>query len=158
MSALEWPSHSPEETRSLGELLGQRAWSGEVLLLVGALGTGKTCLVQGLARGLGVREPVASPSFVLVREYRGRLALYHIDLYRMGETVEIADLGLEDYLSAGGVCAVEWAEKGWPLFPAEHLKIEFAFLSETERRLTLLPSGEPYRALVAELSALVKRV
>ncbi|MDP6347338.1 MAG: tRNA (adenosine(37)-N6)-threonylcarbamoyltransferase complex ATPase subunit type 1 TsaE, partial [Dehalococcoidia bacterium] len=94
MTPVEVISRSAEETQRLGRLLGEQAWVGEVILLVGELGAGKTCLVQGMAQGLGVNEVVLSPSFVLLRQYSGRLPMYHMDLYRMERLNEVADLGL----------------------------------------------------------------
>src|SRR3989304_2198922 len=105
-------SYSPGQTRRIGARLGKLAASGDVVLLVGALGTGKTCFTQGVAQGLGINEYTSSPSFVLVREYRGRLPLYHIDLYRLERIEEIDQLGLDDYLYGNGVCVGEWAERG----------------------------------------------
>lgn len=151
MSHLEVISHSPEETRRFGAKLGRLAQPGDVFLLCGGLGVGKTCLVQGIARGLGIRDYVASPSFVLVRELSGRLPLYHIDFYRLDHLEEIAELGLDDYLYGKGVSAVEWAEKGLSLLPEEHLSIEIGFLSGKERRLKLKPHGQRYRQLISKL-------
>lgn len=154
--ALDIISYSPEETRRLGRLLGEAAWPGEVLLLVGELGSGKTCLVQGLAQGLGIAEKVVSPSFVLVREYRGRLPLYHIDFYRL-ELAEIVELGLEEYLRGDGVAAVEWAEKGMAVFPADHLLVEMSILSENQRRLHFSAVGERHRPALEWLAGALSR-
>jgi tRNA threonylcarbamoyladenosine biosynthesis protein TsaE len=151
MSHLEITTASPEETQQLGARLGKLARPGDVLLLVGKLGAGKTCLAQGIARGLGIKEYAASPSFVVVRELYGRLPLYHMDFYRLDNLEEIADLGLDDYLYGGGVSVVEWAEKGLSLLPPEHLLIEMSYISDTSRRLKLKPTGKRYRQLVAEL-------
>jgi len=151
MSHLEITSNSPEETQGLGARLGKLARPGDVLLLVGKLGTGKTCLTQGIARGLGIREYAASPSFVVVRELYGRLPLYHMDFYRLNNLQEIADLGLDDYFYGKGVSVVEWAEKGLSLLPPEHLLIEMSYISDTGRRLELKPTGQRYRELVAGL-------
>ena len=145
-------THSPEETQELGRSLGELAQPGDTFLLVGELGTGKTCLTQGIAWGLGIEEYTLSPSFVIIRELYGRLPLYHIDLYRLDDIEEVADLGLDDYFSAGGVCVVEWAEKGLGLMPEEHLLIEISYLSDTERSLELRPSGQRYRDMLKGLS------
>ena len=144
-------SDSPEETQRLGEQLGKLAQPGDVFLLVGGLGAGKTCLTQGIAWGLGIEGYAASPSFVLVNQYRGRLPLYHIDLYRLDSIEEIADLGLDDYLYGNGVCAVEWAEKAMALLPGENLTIEMSFLSDTSRAIAILPKGKRYAELVSRL-------
>jgi tRNA threonylcarbamoyladenosine biosynthesis protein TsaE len=151
LAPVEVLSHSPEDTQRLGRLLGEQAWGGEVILLVGELGAGKTCLAQGVARGLGVTEPVLSPSFVLLRQYTGRLPMYHVDLYRMERLNEVADLGLDDYIYGDGLSLVEWAERGTGLFPSEHLLIEMELISETERLLRFRPSGEHYQEAVDKL-------
>ncbi|MBN1862440.1 MAG: tRNA (adenosine(37)-N6)-threonylcarbamoyltransferase complex ATPase subunit type 1 TsaE [Dehalococcoidales bacterium] len=147
-------SHRPEETQEIGRRIGELARAGDVLLLVGELGAGKTCLTQGIAWGLGIADYALSPSFVIVRELTGRLKLYHIDLFRLERLEEIDDLGLDDYLYGSGVSVVEWADKGWALLPAEHFRIEIEFLDDTERRLRFKPSGARYRELLAELREL----
>jgi tRNA threonylcarbamoyladenosine biosynthesis protein TsaE len=151
MNQIELVSHSPSQTRRLGSHIGELAQAGDIFLLVGKLGAGKTCLTQGIAWGLGIREYTPSPSFVLIREFHGRLTLYHIDLYRLEHLEEIADLGLDDYLYGSGVCVIEWAEKGLNLMPEEHLLIEMSFLGSSERRLILKPSGRRYIKMVAEI-------
>jgi tRNA threonylcarbamoyladenosine biosynthesis protein TsaE len=155
LAPVEVISRSAEETQRLGRLLGEQAWGGEVILLVGELGAGKTCLAQGVAQGLGVTEPVLSPSFVLLRQYSGRLPMYHMDLYRMERLNEVADLGLDDYIYGDGLSLVEWAERGTGLFPSQHLLIELELLSETERRLRFHPSGDRYQEAVAKLRVAV---
>ena len=150
---LELISHSPEETQRFGMRIGELALPGDIFLLVGSLGTGKTCLTQGIAWGLGIKEYALSPSFVIVRELHGRLPLYHVDLYRLDNIKEIAELGLDDYLYGNGVCVVEWAEKGLSMLPAEHLLIEISYLSDTERGFMLKPSGKRYMKIAAKLSA-----
>lgn len=150
-SVLETISRSPEQTRQFGQRLGELAQPGDVVLLVGSLGTGKTCLTQGIAWGLGVVGYTASPSFVLMREYQGRLPLYHIDLYRLEKIAEVADLGLDDYLYGRGMCVVEWADRALTLMPPEHLLIELTYLSPRRRRLCLEPQGQRYHDLLSEL-------
>ena len=151
MNTLELTSRSPEETQELGRHLGELAQPGDVLLLVGDLGAGKTCLTQGIAWGLGSKEYAASPSFVIMRELRGRLTLYHMDLYRLDRIEDITDLGLDDYLYGKGVCVVEWAGKGMSVLPMEHLLISIEYLSDTERRLKFEPHGKRYEELVTRL-------
>lgn len=106
-------THSPEETHHLGERIGRLLKAGDIVLLFGDLGAGKTTLTQGIARGMGVGEDeyVRSPSFTLVNQYRGRIPAFHIDLYRIESPGELDDLGLEDALGREGVAIVEWAEK-----------------------------------------------
>ena len=154
MSYLELISHSPEQTQKLGVRIGELSLPGDILLLVGALGTGKTCLTQGIAWGLGIKEYAVSPSFVIVRELHGRLPLYHIDLYRLDHIEEIVELGLDDYLYGSGVCVVEWAEKGLSVLPTEHLLIQISFLSDSERSFQLKPSGKRYLEILAQLKNL----
>jgi len=151
MNSLEVVSHSPEETQKLGVRIGELARPGDVLLLVGELGTGKTCLTQGIAWGLGINEYTQSPSFVIMRELYGRLPLYHIDLYRLDCIEESMDLGLDDYLYGRGVCVVEWAEKALSILPPEHLLIKIDYLSDTGRSLRMEPIGQRYFDMVAQL-------
>ena len=137
-------SRSPEETQAIGRVLGAHAGPGDVFLLVGALGTGKTCLTQGILWGLEVDEYARSPTFVLASQYRGRLMLYHMDLYRLDTFEEIVDLGLEEYLMGDGVCVVEWAEKASQIFPREHLMVQLDFHDERSRHLRLAATNERY--------------
>lgn len=149
-SFVEVLSGSAERTRSLGSRLGELAAAGDVILLVGPLGAGKTCLTQGIARGLGVVENVVSPTFVLLREYQGRLSLYHLDFYRLDSVEEVSSLGLEDYLFGPGVCVVEWAEKGLSALPEEHLLVEIDRAAASRRRLRFRPSGARYEEMISQ--------
>jgi len=103
-------SNSPAETEALGEALAAKLKPGNVIAYTGDLGAGKTAFTRGVARGLGVTERVTSPTFTIVNEYAGRLPLFHFDMYRLGSSEELFDIGWEDYLARGGVCAVEWSE------------------------------------------------
>ncbi len=152
---LDLTTHGPEETQQIGRRLGELAQPGDVLLLVGDLGTGKTCLTQGIARGLGIEDYVLSPTFVIVREMHGRLPLYHVDLYRLDRLEETQDLGLDDYFYDGGISVVEWAEKAIGLMPAEYLRVDLAYVSDTERRLSLTPHGKRYDELMEQMRGLV---
>ncbi len=154
MSYLELISHSPEETQELGRRIGRLARAGDVFLLTGNLGTGKTCLTQGIAWGLGIKEYALSPSFVIVRELYGRLPLYHIDLYRLDRIEESMDLGLDEYLYGRGVCVVEWAEKALSIMPSRHLMIKISYLSDTKRSFQMEPNGQRYLEIVAQLKNL----
>jgi tRNA threonylcarbamoyladenosine biosynthesis protein TsaE len=157
MKSYKLISHSPEETRKLGTQLGELAQPGDIYLLSGNLGVGKTCLTQGIVWGLGSQEFALSPTFVLMREVKGRLPLYHIDLYRLDQIAEISDLGLDDYLYGKGLCVIEWAEKGFSVLPAEHLLIKISYLSDTERNFELTAKGKSYEALISRLKALNKK-
>lgn len=131
-----------EETRALGEALGQTSRAGDVLWLHGELGTGKTEMTKGIATGLGCREPVSSPSFALIHEYPGgRLPLYHIDLYRL-EGGAALELGLEDYLEGEGVTVIEWGERLPSSFFPDGLDVDLAYVDLSDaRRITLHPRG-----------------
>lgn len=139
---------SPEQTQALGKALGAAARAGDVLLLEGSLGAGKTCLTQGIVWGLGGDEYARSPTFVLMAEYHSRLTLYHIDLYRLEGIDEIEALGLDEYLRGEGVCVVEWADKARGLFPEEHMSIRLEILDETTRRIHLSADDERHRSLI----------
>ena len=104
-------THSPEETEALGEALGRRLRGGEIVAYYGDLGAGKTAFTRGLARGLDISSRVTSPTYTIVNEYLGgRLPLFHFDMYRLSSADDLFDIGWEDYLQRGGVCAVEWSE------------------------------------------------
>jgi len=153
VKSLEMVSNSAGQTRNIGMKLGKSAAAGDVLLLVGPLGAGKTCLTQGIARGLGIHEYTASPSFVLVREYQGKLPLYHIDLYRLDKIEEVTQLGLDDYLYGNGVCVVEWADKGLSVLPEEHLLVEMQIVSPMKRKLSFMPKGTRYLEILSQLNS-----
>ena len=147
--AVEFISYSPEKTQAIGMALGAGAEPGDIFLLVGELGAGKTCLTQGIAWGLGVQEHARSPTFVLISEYTGRVALYHIDLYRLDSFEEVADLGLEEYLGGDGVCVVEWADKAPEIFPSGHIMVRLDILDRATRRLSLVATERRHANLVA---------
>lgn len=110
-SGVEFVTNSERETEELGARLAERLEPGAVIAFTGDLGAGKTAFTRGLARGLGISDRVTSPTFTIVNEYEGgRLPLFHFDMYRLGSSDELFDIGWEDYLVRGGVCAVEWSE------------------------------------------------
>ncbi len=151
-SLLHLLSRSPEETQEIGRLLGQGAEAGDVFLLTGALGAGKTCLTQGIAWGLGVTGYARSPTFVIATRYKGRLTLHHIDLFRIQDSQEAWDLGLDEYLSSEGVCVVEWADRVPEVFPQESLWITLEYgAEETERLITIKVAGEMHGRLLKGL-------
>ena len=149
-------TRTPGETRRIGARLGRLLQVGEVLLLQGELGSGKTTLTQGIGEGLEVREPVKSSSFVLMNEYRGRLTLYHADLYRLDDPAQVAELALEE-VAAPGVLAVEWPERAWEELPPEHLLVRLEWVDERRRRLTFEARGQRYDELVRALESGVSR-
>ena len=136
-------SRSLEATRGLAKDLAARLKPGDVVLLSGPLGSGKTCFAAGVAAALGCDEAqVSSPTFALVHEYPGRgLKVWHIDLYRLSSRREVEDLGLDEVFGAGGVCLVEWPEKLGDLAPTGAWRVELERTSETERRVELKPPG-----------------
>ena len=130
-------SYSPKDTHKIGRRIGTKAQSGDVLLLVGDLGAGKTTLTQGILWGLGGTEYARSPTFVLVNEYPARLTLYHMDLYRLNSIEEIEDLGLDDYLYGNDLCVVEWADKAPGYFPVNHAVVQLEVIDDQTRRVTV---------------------
>ncbi|MAE11488.1 MAG: tRNA (adenosine(37)-N6)-threonylcarbamoyltransferase complex ATPase subunit type 1 TsaE [Dehalococcoidales bacterium] len=153
MKAFELVSKSPEQTQELGRSIGELALPGDVFLLVGKLGAGKTCLTQGIAWGLGIDEYASSPTFVIMRELYGRLPVYHVDLYRLDDIEESLDLGLDDYLYGRGICVVEWAEKALSILPRHHLLINISYLSESDtgRSIQMEANGQRYLEMVDRL-------
>jgi len=142
---------SEAQTRKLGRNLGKNLSCGDILALMGELGSGKTVLVKGIAQGLGISSRwVNSPSFVLIREYPAKINLYHFDLYRLDSLEEIEALGWEEYLNKG-VLVIEWADKLKGILPKEYLLIELEILSEKERRIRLIPKGKRYKELLKKL-------
>ena len=142
---------SPEQTQSVGRILGAHAGAGDVFLLSGELGAGKTCLTQGILWGLGGDEYARSPTFVLICEYPARLTLYHMDLYRLDSLDEIIDLGLDDYFLGDGVCVVEWAEKGADAFIGEHVNVLIEDTGNDRRRLTFSADSPRYSEMLGAL-------
>lgn len=130
-------SDSVEETRNLGRVIGSNISPGDILLLTGGLGAGKTTLTQGILWGLGSDEYARSPTFVLVNEYHARVPVYHMDLYRLDTFEEIDGLGLEDYLFGDGLCVIEWADKAQGYFPLDHVDISIEAVSDNTRVFTL---------------------
>lgn len=115
---------SADETFSVGEELGQKAETGELYTLIGDLGVGKTVFTQGVARGLNITEPINSPTFTIIQEYEeGRIPFYHFDVYRIGDPMEMEELGYEDYFYGNGLCMVEWANLIEELLPSNYSRI-----------------------------------
>jgi tRNA threonylcarbamoyladenosine biosynthesis protein TsaE len=143
---LDFISHSPAQTRRFGARLGALLQAGDVICLEGALGTGKTCLAQGIGQGMGIVEPITSPTFALIAEHhppRPAPALYHIDLYRLDKPVDEAlAFGLQDYLRSDGICLIEWANRIRSTLPAEGLWITLRHL-DTSKRGILMKAASP---------------
>jgi len=147
----ETKSASVEATKAIGEALGILTQPGDYICLEGELGAGKTVFVQGLARGMGVSDQyVTSPTFAIVNEHRGRLILYHIDLYRLSGTDDLTDIGFSEYPGAG-VAAVEWPERAAGLLPEERLDVRLEYNGEEARRLIFEARGERHEALLEGL-------
>lgn len=132
-------TRSPEETRAQAIQLAERLSPGAVLALHGELGAGKTCFIQGLAQALAVGQPVSSPTYTLVNEYRGTLPLYHIDLYRLRDADDALNFGLDEYLDGDGITAIEWAERAEQVLPARTIHIRLSHgNTANERRLEIV--------------------
>ena len=136
MPSQRFITNSPEETEALGARLARALEPGAVVAFTGDLGAGKTAFVRGLARGLGIRDRVTSPTFTVVNEYEGgRLPLFHFDLYRLGSADELFDIGWEDYLARGGVCAVEWSERMEELLEPGTIRVDLRRGEDEDRRV-----------------------
>jgi tRNA threonylcarbamoyladenosine biosynthesis protein TsaE len=148
-------TRSVDETRALGEGVARTLRAGDVVVLAGDLGTGKTAFAQGVARGLGVTEPVVSPTFTIVREYQGRLPLAHVDVYRLDRIQELHDLGFDELLDER-VTLVEWGDVAAPVLPPERLEVRLE-LSQAgdDREIRLSPLGESWQARARRLAAVV---
>lgn len=134
---MEFITHSPEETEAVGAALAKILPAGTVIAYEGDLGAGKTAFTRGLARGLGYREPVTSPTYTIVNEYLGgRLPLFHFDMYRLASAEDLWDIGWEDYLERGGICAVEWSENVREALE-DPVTVRIEKLGEDSRRITM---------------------
>jgi tRNA threonylcarbamoyladenosine biosynthesis protein TsaE len=142
---------SPEETKNLGKEIGKLAKPGDLLAFYGELGAGKTCFIQGISQELEVKDYVTSPSFTIVNEYRGKIPIYHFDLFRLN-TEEILELGYEEYFYGEGLTVIEWAEKIEQLLPKEHLKIEIKFKDRHQRTISFIPQGNRFNNFLEELN------
>ena len=131
-------TRTPAETQTIGKKIGKQLRQGDLVALIGDLGTGKTCLTQGIARGVGVdpNQIVNSPSYTLINEYAGKIPIYHVDLYRLQNHDELLDLGLDEYMEGNGICIIEWAEKLGSL-KISHTKIQITWLSEMTREIEI---------------------
>ena len=137
-------SDSEQETEAIGAELAASLQAGAVLAFSGDLGAGKTAFVRGLARGLGISDPITSPTFTIVNEYEGgRLPLFHFDLYRLHSEEDLFDIGWEDFLARGGVCAVEWSEKIPEALEDGYLRVDIRRGEEDHQRIVTLEEGRP---------------
>ena len=130
-------SHSEQDTEDLGARLAARLRGGSVVAMYGDLGAGKTAFVRGMARGLGLSCRVSSPTFTIVNEYLGERELIHFDMYRLSGADELFEIGWEDYLSRGAVCAVEWSENVQDAFFGDEIKVTIEKLGDTDRKIAI---------------------
>jgi tRNA threonylcarbamoyladenosine biosynthesis protein TsaE len=140
-------------TIQIGKSIGSLLLPGDVVALVGELGTGKTQFIKGLAVGVGIGKPtyISSPSFTLINEYEGKIPFYHIDLFRLRAEKEAEDLGLEEYFQSGGITAVEWADRIPSLLPREMLWIQISYTGKNTRSIEILGRGKRYEELINRL-------
>ena len=140
----QFPTHSEEETFAVGEKLGKEAGPGQIFCLEGDLGTGKTVLAKGMARGLGVTDDVVSPTFTIVHEYKGRLPFYHFDIYRLEDEDELDEIGWNDYIGSDGVVLIEWADQVAEAMPkdAVWIRIEKDLGKGVDYRLITISGGQ----------------
>ncbi|WP_409252634.1 tRNA (adenosine(37)-N6)-threonylcarbamoyltransferase complex ATPase subunit type 1 TsaE [Bacillus sp. SCS-153A] len=149
MSTYELVTSSPEQTGEFAGRLGELLQANDVLTLEGDLGAGKTTFTKGLAKGLGVKRNVNSPTFTIIKEYQGRLPLYHMDVYRLDDSFE--DLGFDEYFNGGGVTVVEWAHLIKEQLPDQKLAVTILRKSDEERSIILEPAGDRYELLCKEI-------
>ena len=141
MVTTELRTTSAAETEAAGERLAAALGPGDVVALVGELGAGKTCFIQGLVRGLGAMTRATSPTFVLINHYRGRVPIYHVDAYRTESLAELLEIGVAELLSGDGVTVVEWAEKLLPLLPPGTIEVKIDGVGDEPRRITIRRLG-----------------
>lgn len=151
-----------EDTKELAAALAALAKPGDLILLAGDLGSGKTTFAQGFGAGLGVQEPIVSPTFTLVRTYAGRLPLVHCDVYRLDHLQEVIDLGLSELLDDGGVALIEWGDMAAPTLPADFLEVRLDYaeddpVDDDERLLQIRIVGPTWAARTAAITAAVGR-
>ncbi len=145
-------SKKPEETRKIGKKIGSLLKRGDLIALNGDLGAGKTCFVQGIASGINCSDKVSSPSFSIIKEYSGRLPIYHFDLYRLNQAEEIEELGYEEYFYGDGIVLIEWADKIKKYLPKELLLVKIKIEEEyCTRKIIFKPIGKRYIKLVEGL-------
>jgi len=145
-------TRSEKETQNLGARIGKIIFAPSCIALIGELGSGKTTLTRGIARGLGVESTVKSPSFVIINEYPGPVPVYHFDLYRIDNPDQLVKLGYEEYFySRRGVVVVEWADKILDFLPSQHLRIEMRIKNLHEREIFFLPVGKSYSKVVEKI-------
>jgi tRNA threonylcarbamoyladenosine biosynthesis protein TsaE len=157
MTPAVFTTSTPSQTKRLGQRIGRLLRAGDVVLLSGELGVGKTVLAQGIGSGLGVTDPIKSSSFVIMNEYEGaKLRVYHADLYRLEDPQQVAELALDE-LAQRGVLVVEWPERAPNELPLEHLGVRLSYEGAKSRHIEIEPHGERYAAITRRLSPRVPR-
>ncbi len=149
----QWMASTPDDTERLGQALGEAVRSGDLVLLQGQLGAGKTTFTRGIARGMGIDQPVMSPTFTLVREHPGAVPLFHMDFYRLTQADEAEDVGLDDYLVRPGVCVIEWPDIALDRLPSERLELRFTVHEDETRIVEALAVGSRHGELLKEWEA-----
>ena len=157
LSKMELRSERPARTEEIGHAIGSLSRPGDLVLLTGELGAGKTCLAQGALSGLDSRDHVRSPTFVLIMEHSARIPLYHVDLYRLERDSDLDTLGLDEYVRGQGLCLVEWADRAPHAFPPDRLDIRIERVEdrEDERKLTLTAAGRRHIDLLEGVLAVL---
>lgn len=148
-------SKGEKDTIKLGEFLGEKAKIGQIILLKGDLGSGKTRLVKGIAEALNLKEKVSSPTYNLINEYPGEIPLFHMDLYRLENEMDLMNIGFEEYLYRTGIIVIEWPELAFDLLPEDFLLINFEIISEKKRKLEFEASGKKSKKLMKGLAKYV---
>jgi len=148
-------TNNEKETKKIGKLLGDNVQPGQIILLKGDLGSGKTRFVKGIAASLNSTNEVSSPTYNLINEYPGKMTLYHMDLYRLDNENDLLNIGFEDYLYRDGIIAIEWPELAYDFLPADFLLINFEIVSENKRKLKLKAKGEKSKNLMKGLAEYV---
>jgi len=145
---------TPEATFELGEALGKDLNAGDIVALMGDLGTGKTLLAKGLARGTDVPKKyhITSPTYTIINEYPGRIPFYHFDLYRLEGDSCLEGLGCEEYFNGRGVSIIEWAEKIVPLLPEERIEIHISYLEKNTRGFEIIGFGDHYEKIICRMA------
>lgn len=148
---VELRTNSEEETRRLGEIIGKNLDQGDIVALIGDLGSGKTCMTKGIAKSLGVSDQyeITSPTFTIINEYPGIMTFWHVDAYRLESSRDMIDAGFEDFFSSGGVVVIEWAEKIMDILPRNTLFVSFEYVDETTR-IVRISGGNSKIELIVE--------
>lgn len=160
VKTLSITSGSVEQTVELGRLMGSNLKEGDVVALIGQLGSGKTYLTKGIVEGLGVtdKKKVKSPSFVLINEYHGRVPVYHIDAYRLQDGADMLSLGCDEIFWGNGVSIIEWADRVSASLPSEYLLITLSIISPSSRHIEICAHGKRYECIIERLTSFGKKV